>query len=270
MSADLAGFVVSLLVGSAVYWLDVRGRHTRERRTSAWHALTITLLTLVIASLWSEHQTVNKIVKAAVPRVESPMLRSVVDEVAALDSSLPGVAASTTTKNMLLEPLRFRLSRGIDDMHNGFLRLETSDETIGVFSQLLSRAHSVLVTSYVDPSQWWTARVGGQYDTLTWSLIRHGGRFERVFIVDDVAEAQRLRRTMLRQQARGIRVRYVLSTDLEPNLRRDFFVVDSVVAAEMLLDGRRRFQESRFYLSPMTARDFLNYFHQISITAKQP
>lgn len=123
-----------------------------------------------------------------------------------------------------------------------------------VASELIDLAEGgsrVMVTSYVNTTDFWSRPSARDYLTKNRQAIERGVTITRVFLFDSDESYQASQSEVERQCAAGIDVRTALTKDLDEDLARDMFLLDELLAAEFVLTpGKWTIREVRVWYAP--------------------
>jgi hypothetical protein len=134
---------------------------------------------------------------------------------------------------------------------------------------LLDKAkQSIKATSYIDPKEWWESEIARSYNENLKTTRQRVGVFQRIFIVGSTDEARTLKPLMQAQQQLGLEVKYICASAIPRDQREDFIIVDSSVAAALVLDEQRQFKNSQFFSTRVRADDFDHRFNNLWIGAR--
>lgn len=108
-----------------------------------------------------------------------------------------------------------------------------------------------LTVTYARPEESWDLKFGGEIAlAVQQERIRSGGEIKRLFLVDDEKEYEHLRKVMKEQESIGVKVKYLIKSDLPKQKivsdcidalgTLDFALVDNVWVWKMNLDKARR------------------------------
>ena len=267
----VVGIVISVLLAALTFALEQSSSGNRSKKGALSSALNTALLGVILTALVSHNIETRSTLDQAIPKMKLQTWQTIVGDIETLDQDLSRSEGYGRIHEITMEPLRQLLSSSIAEAKQGVIKTKSVAQTVTLATDLMQEARQrILVTSYISPSEWWTTQVGTQYSELTKSTPTRVDIFERIFIVDDEDELKALRPLMLRQKAENVKVRFAMSSAVGPEFRRDFIVIDDLVAGEMLLDDNRRFQEGRFYTNKTNAQDFAQRFRQIAVWSQEP
>jgi hypothetical protein len=202
-----------------------------------------------------------------VPTIKSPIWSSVVQDIADYDRQNQGNALEET----LNEPLRQAISRNINQAREGYIEIPDKNEVVVVTLRLLDKAQqSVRATSYIDPKEWWGSEIAQAYNEKLKATKQHVGVFQRIFIVGSTDEAKMLKPVMDAQEKAGLEVRYVCAASIPADQRDDFIIVDSSVAAQLILNEQRHFKNAQFFSTRVRADDFDHKFNNLWVGGRLP
>ena len=265
------GIVVSFVLALIAYLIEHGSHENEARRAGISSALNMALLGVILTALIANNFDSKAQLERAIPRIKSPTLQSVVGDIAELDQMVAGSPGNEKIYEITMDPLRQALSHGISQAKQGVIETGSVAQTINLTSDLMKEARGrVVMTSYILPSEWWATSAGSDYSQKTEDAPKHVESIERIFIIDNDAELKFLRATMQQQQQRGVKVKFVRSSNLDKNLLRDFIIIDDFVVGELVLDDSRKFKGGRFYTSKTMAADYENWFKQIMVWAQDP
>ncbi len=254
------GIALSLALGYVAFLIDSRAGRSGAKTLG----LLVTLVGILLSGLLDHHNRTRTSLERAIPLVETDSLRIILDDIAELDKSLRSGGARKI-QELVLKPVILKLSKNVEEASSGRVVQESKEATMSLAKSLIPEAKKRLwTTSYIDPEVWgWGGNAGDEYRESTKRTVSSDVDFVRVFIVDTDLERRVLQAEMEAQVRDDIEVRWVLSSDLTPDLRRDFLVIDTVLAAEIVLAQGRQFQEGHFFPSEAIAKDYSERFKQI-------
>lgn len=261
----LVGLAVSIIAGLAVF----KYGKDRQDQTVAFIMGIVTACLGALVGIGYEvtefRKEQNEMLRGAVPTIQSPVWRSLVDEIVGYDRR----AHDNRFETILVEPLRLAISKNIHQAFDGVIEFSDRAEVVEVTSYLLSKADkAVFATSYINPDEWWTTSFSATYQqTVGDTKKKISGRFARVFIVGSSEEGRRLKPVMETQAKAGVEVKCVCEGAIPNSKRLDFIVIDSEVAGVLVLDDNRHFKLGRFYSTPTMAQDYDRQFSALWLEA---
>jgi hypothetical protein len=261
----LIGFLISIVGGIISYIVSLKNE---QKAVVLGNTIIVTLLGASISLFLSAINETKKAFANAIPTIRTETLQGLSRDIYNLDKEIQSTPEYSEIHEIILEPLRLKLSKNILEARNGIIELTSIEDTINIASALINRARdNVFVTSYINPSQWWQSNPGTQYQQNISSVPKRIKGFIRIFIVDSDSELIGLKPIMTAQKSDLIKIKYALSKNLDPALRRDILIIDSKVASELMLDQARNFKSALFFPSNRKAEDYLNIFRQINLNA---
>jgi hypothetical protein len=168
------------------------------------------------------------------PTLNDPIWNSVVQDIAEYDHKSPSVGPLVET---LQEPLRRVISKSINQAREGLIEIPDKNDVVLVTLRLLDNAkQSVRATSYINPEEWWQSDIAPAYGQKLKATMQHVKVFQRLFLTGSTEETKRLKPVMDAQQRAGLEVKFACASNIAPDRREDFIVVDQTVAAALELD----------------------------------
>jgi hypothetical protein len=269
-SVEYTLIVVTVIFTIVAYVLERRAAEGSKRASAVNWSLCVGVLFTNLTFLIAHDAKTDQLMDERVPQVRQEPLRLLVNDIAALDRET-GTASNSALNRVTMDRLRAVLSKDITDALRGVFVVKSLEETINLASDLMGQAgQRILVTSYVSPDEWWFSVAGNSYGEKTSASTKKVSEFKRIFIVDSEAERKRLMPLIIAQRAAGYDVRIAESSKLPLNLRRDMLIIDNIIAAEMTLDGERKFVEARFYTQTTKAEDLAKDFQSVQVWAQVP
>ncbi len=267
INAFLLGFAISIVCGFASYIVSLKNT---SKAVVLGNTIIVTLLGTLISLFLSTIIETKQAFARVIPSITTETLQRLSREIYNLDKEIQSSTEYVEIHEIILEPMRLQLSKNIVDAKNGIIELKTIEDTINIASTLINRARDkVYVTSYINPSQWWQSNPGTQYQQNINGVPKKVKEFIRIYIVDSESELKGLEAIIRAQKSNLTTIKYVLSKNLDPSLRKDILIIDSKVAAEIFLDNSRKFISSQIFPSNRKAEDYLNKFNQINLNAKE-
>jgi hypothetical protein len=261
----LWSFVISIVLGGVLgllsAWFD-----KKDRAIAGILGLVIVCLGSLVAIYFEMRQLrldQTETLRGAVPILRSDVWKAVVKDVADYDRQEP----DTSFTAILEDPVRKNIETSLNQATNGTIDVEDKGDVVRITSELMDQARtSVEATSFVDPKEWWKSNIGDNYLTDMRKAKNHVPTFTRVFLLGSTDEARLLTSIFQAQRQIGVDVRYACAATIPQSLRRDFIVIDGVVAADLALDQERHFEHASFYSTRQIAgtldrqfRDLLYY-----------
>src|ERR1700722_6115134 len=269
MTAAQWAFVVTVIVAIVLGLLTARWDNDKKTLAGIVGLLVACIGTSV--ALYFEVVGIrveqSSVLGRVVPTVKSPIWNSVVQDIADYDRQNTGPPFEET----LNEPLRRVISRSISQAREGFIEIPDKNEVVLVTLRLMDKAQqSIKATSYIDPKEWWQSEIARTYNEKLKTTRPRVTVFQRIFIVDSTDEARTLKPVMEGQEQMGLQVKYVCASAIPAEQREDFIVVDSAVAARLVLDDGRHFKDSQFFSTRVRADDFDHLFNNLWIAGRLP
>lgn len=261
----LWSFVISIVLGVVLgllaVWFD-----EKDRAIAGVLGLVIVCLGGLITIYFEMRQLrldQTETLRGAVPILRSDVWKAVVKDVADYDRQEP----DTSFTAILEDPVRKNIETYLNQATNGTIDVEDKGDVVRITSELMDQARtSVEATSFVDPKDWWKSSIGDNYLIDMRKTKKHVPTFTRVFLLGSTDEARLLNPIFQAQRQIGVDVRYACAAAIPQSLRRDFIVIDGVVAADLALNQERHFERASFYSTRQVAgaldrqfRDLLYY-----------
>jgi hypothetical protein len=260
----LIGLVLSILMG-------VLGARMGEGKRATGFVLAILTATLcglvgLFFELRSIKEDVGATVSRAVPTIEEPILRQLVEDIHKFDKERRGKGPFD---DVLFKPLYHSMTNVVSEIQEGTVPIDDRDEAVELTMALMEHAEeTVCATSYIDPKEWWGVAWNPSYEKRVADVLRRVKHMERVFIVESSAEAVGLDKVMRAQSNIGIDVRCICSSQLRAPAGSDFIVIDERVVGNLSLDEGRRFKGSTFMTSRVKVEDFKGRFQRLRMTSQ--
>jgi len=128
----------------------------------------------------------------------------------------------------------------------------------------------LFTTSYVKTSAFWDSPRTKAYIRENEAAVERGVTVFRVFLFDDEQALAQSENEMDTQCRKGIQVRTALTSDVEPELRRDLFYLEGRAAAEYVLTADREdLLALRIFTSPSELRIFGEIIRRLVDASKE-
>jgi hypothetical protein len=258
----LLSFVISIILGGLLAFATARW-DKKERALGGIIGLVVVCLGSLVAIYFEMRQLradQTETLRGAVPILKSDVWRAVVQDISDYDHQEP----DNNFMVILEDPVRRNIETSLNQATSGTINVEDKGDVVRITSELMEQARSsVEATSFIDPSEWWKSSIGDNYLTDIRNTKKHVSTFTRIFIFGSTNEARLLAPILKGQHDIGIDVRYACATNIPPQMRRDFIVIDRMVAADLTLDEARHFQRATFYSTRHNAEVFDRDFHDL-------
>ena len=253
------GLVLSILMG-------VLGTRMGEGKRATGFVLAILTATLcglvgLLFELRSIKQDVEATVSMAVPTIEEPIWRQLVDDIRKFDKERRGKGPFDP---ILFKPLYHSITNVVSEIQEGAVPIDDRYEAVELTMALMEHAEeTVCATSYIDPKELWRVAWNPSYEKRVADVLRRVKHMERVFIVESSAEAVGLEKVMRAQSNIGIDVRCNCSSQVKTPAGSDFIVIDDRVVGNLSLDEERRFKGAKIMTSRVKVEDFKGLFQRL-------
>ena len=128
----------------------------------------------------------------------------------------------------------------------------------------------LFTTSYVNTSAFWDSPRTKAYIRENEAAVKRGVTVVRVFLFDDEQALAQSENEMDSQRRKGIQVRTALTSDVEPELRRDLFYLEGRAGAEYVLTvDREDLLALRIFTSPSELRIFGEIIRRLVDASKE-
>lgn len=132
-----------------------------------------------------------------------------------------------------------RFSAAVGAAKNGLYNVSIQQLPVVAISIIEKTNRTVRATSYVNDDEWWNTSWGRAYlDENRRAVKERNVKIERVFILRTEQDLQTKRALLKANADAGVKVSYVLASDLQEPFSEDVILIDDQVAGVLNLNGQ--------------------------------